>query len=165
MRVFILAGEPSGDRLGGALMAGLRQLCPNVQFAGVGGPAMEAEGLSSRFPMAELSIMGLVEVLPKYFHLKRRIAETAQAALEMRPDVMITIDSPDFSLRVARLAKEASDISTVHYVAPCVCAWRPGGADKLARRIDHPLARLPFGPCLMYRAGMECALVGLPVGG
>ncbi|WP_164658741.1 lipid-A-disaccharide synthase [Tropicibacter sp. Alg240-R139] len=165
MRVFILAGEPSGDRLGGALMAGLRLLRPDVQFDGIGGPLMVAQGLSSQFPMQELSVMGLTEVLPKYFHLKRRITETAQAIVDLHPDVVITIDSPDFSLRVAKLVKEASDIRTVHYVAPSVWAWRPKRADKMAKVIDHVLALLPFEPPYMERAGMECDFVGHPVVG
>jgi len=163
MRVFLVAGEPSGDRLGGALMEGLRSLVPSVQFDGVGGPLMQAQGLDSRFPMSELSVMGLVEVLPKFFHLKRRIAETAQAVLDTQPDVLITIDSPDFSLRVAKLVKADSAIRTVHYVAPSVWAWRPGRADKMAKVIDHVLALLPFEPPYMERAGMECDFVGHPV--
>ncbi|EEE36787.1 lipid-A-disaccharide synthase [Rhodobacteraceae bacterium KLH11] len=163
MRVFLVAGEPSGDRLGGALMEGLKTLVPDIEFDGVGGPLMQAQGLSSRFPMAELSVMGLVEVLPKFFHLKRRIAETAQAVLEVKPDVLITIDSPDFSLRVAKQVKAASNIRTVHYVAPSVWAWRPGRADKMAKVIDHVLALLPFEPPYMERAGMECDFVGHPV--
>ncbi|MGR3615812.1 MAG: lipid-A-disaccharide synthase [Paracoccaceae bacterium] len=163
MRVFILAGEPSGDRLGGALMVGLRQLVPDVEFQGVGGPEMRSQGLNSLFPMEELSIMGLVEVLPKYRHLKRRIAETAQAALKMQPDVMITIDSPDFSLRVAKLVKEGSNIRTVHYVAPSVWAWRPKRAVKMAKVIDHVLALLPFEPPYMTAHGMDCDFVGHPV--
>ncbi|MEO1106791.1 MAG: lipid-A-disaccharide synthase [Pseudomonadota bacterium] len=163
MRVFLVAGEPSGDRLGGALMEGLKTLVPNVEFSGVGGPLMEAQGLNSQFPMSELSVMGLVEVLPKFFHLKRRIAETAQAVLDTQPDVLITIDSPDFSLRVAKIVKAASDIRTVHYVAPSVWAWRPGRADEMAKVIDHVLALLPFEPPYMERAGMECDFVGHPV--
>ncbi|WP_170413061.1 lipid-A-disaccharide synthase [Ruegeria atlantica] len=163
MRVFVVAGEPSGDRLGGALMEGLRSLIPEVEFQGVGGPLMQAQGLDSLFPMSELSVMGLVEVLPKFFHLKRRIAETAQAVLESNPDVLITIDSPDFSLRVAKLVKAQSTIRTVHYVAPSVWAWRPGRADKMAKVIDHVLALLPFEPPYMQRAGMECDFVGHPV--
>ncbi len=163
MRVYLVAGEPSGDRLGGALMEGLKALVPDVAFDGVGGPLMQAQGLNSRFPMSELSVMGLVEVLPKFFHLKRRIAETAQAVLETQPDVLITIDSPDFSLRVAKLVKASSDIRTVHFVAPSVWAWRPGRADKMAKVIDHVLALLPFEPPYMERAGMECDFVGHPV--
>lgn len=165
MRVFILAGEPSGDRLGGALMDGLRQLQPDIQFDGVGGPLMQEQGLVSRFPMAELSIMGLLEVLPKFLHLKRRIAETAQAVLDTKPDVLITIDSPDFSLRVAKLVKASSTIRTVHYVAPSVWAWRPKRAAKMARVIDHVLALLPFEPPYMEAEGMRCDFVGHPVAG
>ncbi len=163
MRVFLVAGEPSGDRLGGALMEGLRELVPEVTFDGVGGPLMQAQGLTSLFPMSELSVMGLVEVLPKFFHLKRRIAETAQAVLDTKPDVLITIDSPDFSLRVAKLVKAKTNIRTVHYVAPSVWAWRPGRADKMAKVIDHVLALLPFEPPYMEQAGMECDFVGHPV--
>ena len=163
LRVFILAGEPSGDRLGGALMAGLNQLAPGVSYQGVGGPLMQAQGLSSQFPMDELSVMGLAEVLPKYVHLKRRIREVADAVLEMRPDVLITIDSPDFCLRVANRVKEAGNIRTVHYVAPSVWAWRPGRAKKMARHIDHVLALLPFEPPYMEAEGMDCDFVGHPV--
>lgn len=163
MRVFVLAGEPSGDRLGGALMRGLKQLEPGVAFDGIGGPLMQVEGLRSRFPMEELSVMGLAEVLPRIAQLKRRIRETAQAVLETRPDVLITIDSPDFSLRVAGLVKAKSGIRTVHYVAPSVWAWRPGRAQKMARVIDHVLALLPFEPPYMEAAGMACDFVGHPV--
>ncbi len=163
MRVFLVAGEPSGDRLGAALMEGLKTLVPDLSFDGVGGPLMQAQGLDSRFPMSELSVMGLVEVLPKFFHLKRRISETAEAVLATNPDVLITIDSPDFSLRVAKQVKARSDIRTVHYVAPSVWAWRPGRADKMAKVIDHVLALLPFEPPYMERAGMECDFVGHPV--
>ena len=163
MKVFVIAGEPSGDALGGAVMAGLRELAPGVAFDGVGGPLMQAQGLVSRFPMDELSVMGLAEVLPKYRALKRRIAECAQAVLETRPDVLLTIDSPDFCLRVAKLVKAQSDIRTIHYVAPTVWAWRPGRAAKMARHIDHVLALFPFEPRYMEAAGMTCDFVGHPV--
>lgn len=163
MKVYLIAGEPSGDRLGGALMAGLRELVPDVQFAGVGGQAMQAQGLKSLFPMQELSIMGIVEVLPKYRHLKRRIAETAQDVLASGADVLVTIDSPDFCLRVARQMREAREIRVVHYVAPSVWAWRPKRADKMAKVVDHVLALLPFEPPYMEAAGMECDFVGHPV--
>mgnify|MGYP001061656247 CR=1 FL=1 len=163
LRVFILAGEPSGDKLGGALMAGLQSLRPDVVFEGIGGAQMQAQGLTSRFDMDELSVMGLAEVLPKYRHLKRRIAETADAVVAMRPDVLITIDSPDFSLHVAKRVKARSDIRTVHYVAPTVWAWRAGRAAKMARHIDHVLALFPFEPPLMQAAGMRCDFVGHPV--
>jgi lipid-A-disaccharide synthase len=163
MRIFVIAGEPSGDSLGAAVMAGLKSLVPDIRFDGVGGAKMQAEGLSSRFPMDELSVMGVAEIAPKYFHLKRRIRECAEAVLADPPDLLLTIDSPDFCLRVARLVKEKSDIRTVHYVAPTVWAWRPKRADKMAQVIDQVLALFPFEPPYMQRAGMECDFVGHPV--
>ena len=163
MRVFLIAGEPSGDALGQSLMAGLKSLVPDVKFDGVGGAKMQAEGLVSRFDMSELSVMGIAEVLPRYFHLKRRIAELAQAVVETQADVLLTIDSPDFCLRVAKLVKARSAIRTVHYVAPSVWAWRPGRAKKMSGAIDHVLALLPFEPPYMEAAGMSCDFVGHPV--
>ncbi|WP_371171090.1 lipid-A-disaccharide synthase [Aliiroseovarius sp. 2305UL8-7] len=171
MKVFLIAGEPSGDKLGAALMAGLKELAGDVEFLGIGGVAMTAEGLSSQFPMSELSIMGIAEVAPKYFHLKRRIRETAEAVIAANPDVLITIDSPDFCLRVAKIVKSEElegrtfghDIPTVHYVAPSVWAWRPKRATKMAQWIDNVLALLPFEPPYMEAAGMGCDFVGHPV--
>ncbi|WP_281982317.1 lipid-A-disaccharide synthase [Thalassorhabdomicrobium marinisediminis] len=163
MKVFLIAGEPSGDKLGAALMAGLRHEVPGVTFAGVGGPLMQAQGIDSLFAMDELSLMGIAEILPKYRHLKRRIRQTAQAVIAAQPDVLITIDSPDFCLRVARLVKAASTVRTVHYVAPTVWAWRPGRAAKMARHIDHVLALFPFEPPYMEAAGMDCDFVGHPI--
>lgn len=164
MRPFLIAGEASGDKLGAALMAGLTARLGPLPYKGVGGPLMEAEGMVSLFPMEELSIMGIAEVLPKYFHLKRRIAETAQAVLDSGADLLITIDSPDFCLRVAKLVRAARpEFRTVHYVAPSVWAWRPGRAKKMAPLVDHVLALLPFEPVLMEAAGMSCDFVGHPV--
>ena len=164
VKLFLIAGEPSGDRLGAALMAGLKTQKPGVEFAGIGGPMMQAEGLQSLFPMEELSIMGIAEVLPKYRALKLRIAQTAAAALAYCPAAMITIDSPDFCLRVAKIVKSARpSLRTIHYVAPSVWAWRPGRAAKMARVIDHVMALLPFEPPYMTAAGMTCDFVGHPV--
>ncbi|APX11313.1 lipid-A-disaccharide synthase [Tateyamaria omphalii] len=162
LKVFVIAGEPSGDALGGALMAGLKQEAQEVTFDGIGGPLMQAQGLVSRFDMSELSVMGIAEVLPKYRHLKRRIAETVRAIIDQKPDVLITIDSPDFSLRVAKLVKAGSEIRTVHYVAPTVWAWRPGRAKKMAAMVDHVLALFPFEPPYMEAEGMACDFVGHP---
>ena len=163
MRVFIVAGEPSGDNLGAALMAGLKALAPGVTFDGVGGPRMAAEGLASRFPMDELSVMGIAEVLPRYRHLMRRIRETAEAVVETRPDVLVTIDSPDFSFRVGRRVKAASQVRIVHYVAPSVWAWRRGRARKVARFLDQLLTLLPFEPPYFEAEGLRADFVGHPV--
>ncbi len=165
MKVFVIAGEPSGDALGGALLQGLHQLVPDgLEFKGIGGPLMQAQGLQSDFDMSELSLMGLVEILPKYFHLKRRIAQTAEHILSWQPDVVITIDSPDFCLRVAKAVKAQNPhIRCVHYVAPTVWAWRPKRAQKMAAFIDQVLALFPFEPPYMEAAGMRCDFVGHPV--
>lgn len=162
MRAFLVAGEPSGDKLGAALMAGLKTL-ETMEFQGVGGPLMQAEGMRSLFPMDELSVMGIAEIAPKYAHLRRRLHQTADAVLAARPDVLITIDSPEFCLRVAKLVKAKSNLKTVHYVAPSVWAWRAGRARKMARYVDHVLALLPFEPPLMEAEGMACDFVGHPV--
>jgi lipid-A-disaccharide synthase len=164
VKLFVIAGEPSGDRLGAALMAGLTSLHPGIAFHGIGGPMMQAEGLQSLFPMAELSVMGIAEVLPKYFALKRRIREAAAACLASGAQALITIDSPDFCFRVAKLVKAANPtLKTIHYVAPSVWAWRPGRAAMMAVFIDHVLALLPFEPALMTAHGMTCDFVGHPV--
>lgn len=164
MKFFLIAGEPSGDNLGGPLMAGLRALDPGASFVGIGGPAMQAEGLESLFPMEELSVMGIAEILPRYRQLRARLEQAARAVAEARPDVLITIDSPDFCLRVAARARAMMPgLRTVHYVAPSVWAWRPGRARRMARVIDHVLAILPFEPPYMRKAGMSCDFVGHPI--
>jgi lipid-A-disaccharide synthase len=163
VRVFLIAGEPSGDNLGAALMAGLKQLVPGVTFDGIGGPRMEAEGLRSRFPMDELSVMGIAEVLPRYRHLMRRIRDTAAAVVETQPDVLITIDSPDFVFRVAKRVRAESRVRIVHYVAPSVWAWRPGRAKRVARLVDQLLTLLPFEPPYFEAEGLRADFVGHPV--
>ncbi|MCV6595716.1 MAG: lipid-A-disaccharide synthase [Mangrovicoccus sp.] len=163
-RIFIVVGEDSGDALGAALVEGLRALEPGAEIAGLAGPKMQALGLESLFPMSELSVMGLAEVLPKYPHLRRRMLQTVEAVLETRPDVLITIDAPDFSLRVAKRVRAADPgIRIVHYVAPSVWAWRPKRAVKMAQMVDQVLALLPFEPPYMEAAGMRCDFVGHPI--
>ena len=163
LKVFIIAGELSGDRLGGALMAGLQSLT-DVEFEGIGGPLMGVQGLDSLFGMDELSVMGLIEVLPKIPILLRRVKETAAALDRFQPDVVVTIDSPDFCFRVVKKARISNpDFKVVHYVAPSVWAWRPERADKMAQYVNHVLALLPFEPPYMEAAGMSCDFVGHPV--
>ena len=166
-RLFMIAGEASGDLLGAALLRGLRELgqAPS-RLKGIGGPAMAAEGLASRIPMEELSVMGVAEVLPRLPGLLAHIRETAEAVIAFRPDALVTIDSPDFCLRVARRVKAVlPDLPVIHYVAPSVWAWRPGRAKKMARGVDHVLALLPFEPPYMEAAGMSCDFVGHPIAG
>jgi lipid-A-disaccharide synthase len=161
--VYLIAGEPSGDVLGAGLMAALKkQTDGNIRFVGIGGPQMEAEGLSSLFPMGELSVMGIAEILPHLFHFLGRIRETVDHVISQNPSVLVTIDSPGFSFRVAKKLKGCG-IPLVHYVAPSVWAWRPGRAAKVAGFLDHLLALLPFEPPYFEREGLPCTFVGHPV--
>ena len=145
-------------------MRGLKsEYTGDVEFFGVGGPLMQTEGLTSLFEMSELSIFGLVEVLPKYRHLKKRLHETAQDVLAKKPDALITIDSPGFTLRLAARLRQEFSGKIIHYVAPSVWAWKPGRAQKMAKHVDHVLAILPFEPPYMTKEGMSCDFVGHPV--
>ncbi|TNE34234.1 MAG: lipid-A-disaccharide synthase [Alphaproteobacteria bacterium] len=159
-RIFLIAGEPSGDALGAKMMQGLKLTSSrSVEFFGVGGPLMEAEGLFSLFPMEELTVMGLFEVLPKLPLLLRRIRETAEAAQNFAPDILITIDAPDFSFRVAKKLTNVA-FPKVHYVAPSVWAWRPGRAQKIAPLYDHLLTLLPFEPPYFEKVGLPATFIG-----
>ncbi len=156
----MIAGEPSGDVLGGRLMAALKTRSDiPLTFAGIGGERMIAEGLESLFDMQEISVMGYLEVVPKIPGLLARLRETAEAARRLRPDAVITIDSPDFTLRVARKLKGLA-VPLIHYVAPQVWAHRPGRAAKIAGFLDHILALLPFEPPLFEAHGLPCTYVG-----
>ena len=162
LSVFLIAGEPSGDALGGALMAAIaNRLEGRVQFSGVGGDAMMAQGLASLFPMSDLSVMGVAEILPRLPLLLRRIRETVAAIRQRKPDIVVSIDAPDFCFRVGqRLATDTMPL--VHYVAPTVWAWRAGRAKKIARFLDHLMAVLPFEPPYFEKEGLACTYVGHP---
>jgi lipid-A-disaccharide synthase len=161
--VFLSAGEPSGDALGARLMAALKKKTQGkIRFAGVGGDKMAAEGLVSLFPMREIAVMGLFEVVPRLPNILARIGETAERAERLNPDAVVTIDSPDFNFRVARRLK-GLDFPLIHYVAPTVWAWRPDRARKIARFLDHLMVLLPFEPPHFAREGLACTFVGHPV--
>ena len=154
MKIFIVAGEESGDQLGAPLMRALRARAPAATFAGVGGDAMEREGLKSLFPLRDIAVMGFAPVLKKLPTLLKRIDRTASAALEYAPDLMIVIDSPDFTHRVARKVRaKAPAIPIVDYVCPSVWAWRPGRAKTMRRHFDRVLCLLPFEPAALKRLG------------
>ena len=161
-KLFIIAGEPSGDALGAPVIDHLRTSFDNIMIAGIGGDRMTDAGLESLFPMEELSVMGLTEVLPRLPLLLRRIRETAREIERTRPDVIVTIDSPDFTLRVAKKIRHLG-IPVVHYVAPTVWAWRPGRARKLARIVDHVMTLFPFEPRYFEAEGLKATFVGHPV--
>ena len=161
-RIVVIAGEPSGDVLGARLMAALRRATGGAALLeGVGGEQMTAAGLVSRFPMEELSHMGMVELLPHLPGLLRRLRETADWLRAGPPDLLITIDAPGFCLRLARRLA-GSGIPILHYVAPTVWAWKPDRAARIARLCDHLLALLPFEPPYFTREGLACTYVGHP---
>jgi lipid-A-disaccharide synthase len=155
LAVFLVAAEESGDRLGAALMQALAERHPGaVSFAGVGGRAMVAAGLASLFPVGELPTMGFAAIPRRLAAILRRIRQTAAAAIAARPDVLVIIDSPDFTHRVARRVRAAApDIPIVDYVSPSVWAWRPGRARAMRAYVDHVLAILPFEPAVHRRLG------------
>lgn len=160
MKIFLVAGEASGDALGSRLMRAIKKLSQeDVFFYGVGGPLMEAEGLDSLFPMEELSVMGLVEILPHARQLLRRIKQTAQLVEDVAPDVVVTIDSPGFAHQLAGRIASLS-CPKIHYVAPSVWAWKPGRVHKCKRHFDHLMALLPFEPPYFEKVGLPCHFVG-----
>jgi lipid-A-disaccharide synthase len=158
----LVAGETSGDQLGGALLEPLRQRFPNARFVGIGGEQMRAAGMDTWWDCGELAVMGLFEVLghfPRLFRIRR---ELRKRLLELRPDVFIGIDAPDFNLGL-EIALRARDISTIHYVSPTVWAWRPGRVRKIARAADKVLCLFPFEPDFYRDAGVAAAYVGHPM--
>jgi lipid-A-disaccharide synthase len=163
--IFIIAGEPSGDVLGGALMAALKQRTGGrVRFAGIGGERMAEQGLRSLVPLHELAIMGIAEVLPRARQILRRVRETADTVVAMRPAAVVTIDSSGFTWRVAeRLRRRGERVTLIHYVAPMVWAWREAKARKIARWYDHLMTLLPFEPPYFTTVGLSCHHVGHPV--
>jgi lipid-A-disaccharide synthase len=165
-KIFLIATEESGDRLGANLMKVLRQrLGGAVQFEGVGGRAMTREGLASLFPIEELSIIGLAAVVKQLPKILRLIKQTAAAVTQASPDILVIIDSPDFTHRVAKRVR-ASDprIPIVDYVSPSVWAWRPGRARAMRTYVEHVMALLPFEPDAYRRLhGPPCSYVGHPL--
>lgn len=165
LSVFLVAGERSGDRLGAGLMRALRQRAPGVTFAGVGGDGMVGQGLEPLFPLSEIAVMGILPVLARLPRLLRRIDDTVRAVVAAVPDVLVIIDSPDFTLRVARKVRRLRpEILIVDYVSPTVWAWRPGRARAMRPHVDHLLALLPFEPAAHLRlGGPPCTYVGHPL--
>ena len=160
--IYIVAGEQSGDVLGARLMAAIARLRPDIRFAGIGGGAMAAAGMTSLFPMRELALMGLLEVLPNVLHLRRRLHETVADIARQKPDVVVTIDSPGFTLRLLR-AIAPLGIPRAHYVAPQVWAWKEGRVKHYPGLWEKLLCLLPFEPAFFARHNLPAAFVGHPV--
>ena len=166
LKIALVAGEPSGDALGAKLIAALRkQAGGRIQFVGVGGPRMEAEGLESAFPLSEVAVMGILPVLARLPRIFAHIAWAAEHVVKCAPDGLVLIDSPDFTHRVARRVRaKLPDLPVIDYVSPTVWAWRPGRARKMKAYVDKVLALLPFEPEAHRRlGGPECVYVGHPL--
>lgn len=163
--IFLVAGEESGDRLGAALIAAIRRRSPGARFSGVGGTQMAVLGMGSLFPLGELAIIGFVQIITNLPKIVRRIRDTADAVVAAKPDVLVIIDSPEFTHRVARRVRaRAPQIPIIDYVCPSVWAWRSGRACAMKRYIDQVLALLPFEPKVMRELrGPPCTYVGHPL--
>ena len=160
--IYLIAGEASGDVLGARLIAALRAARPDLEFAGIGGEAMARAGMTSLFPVGELSLMGLLEILPNLRRLSRRLRQTVAAIAAARPAAVVTIDSPGFTLRVLR-AIAPLGIPRAHYVAPQAWAWRESRVRNFPGLWDSLLCLLPFEPAFFARHGLQAEFVGHPV--
>lgn len=160
--IAVIAGEHSGDLLGSGMLRELRQRYPNAEFIGVGGPLMQAEGLTSLVPMDDLAVMGIAEVLGSLFKLLRHRKLLVNTFLERRPDIFIGIDAPDFNLPIAKKLK-AAGITTVHYVSPSVWAWRQGRIHGIKQSVDHVFCLLPFEKAFYDQHNLPATFVGHPL--
>lgn len=164
-KIFIIAGEVSGDQLASSLMLSLRARTPDIEFRGIGGTNMLRAGLTdSLFPIDDLSLMGLMEVVPKLPKLIQRINQTVTAIKVFNPDIVITVDAPDFSFRVQKELKDQNlRGKRIHFVAPTVWAWRPERAKKIAAFLDGLICLFPFEPAYFEPQGLKAVAVGHPV--
>ena len=166
LRLYLIAGEHSGDALGAKLLVALRTIHRGpIEVAGVGGELMEEQGLPSLFPLGDIAVMGPLAILKRLGPIVRRVYRTVDAALAFDPDVVVIIDSPEFTHPIARrIRRRRPEIPIVDYVSPTVWAWRPGRARSMRGYVDHVLALLPFEPAAHLRlGGPPCTYVGHPL--
>jgi lipid-A-disaccharide synthase len=163
--IYLIAGEASGDFIGAQLMKSIKVQDPDTIFSGVGGPLMIAQGLESLFPMHDLSVMGISEVLPRLNLILKRIKQATDNILVIKPDILVTIDAPDFCHRVIKKVKNKSNDppKCIHYVAPTVWAWRPKRAKKIAQFLDGLLCLFDFEPPYFEKHGLNSIAVGHPM--
>ena len=161
-KIAIIAGEVSGDQLGGWLMQAIRKRLPGTNFVGIGGPTMQEQGLATLFPIRDIALIGIAEILPHVRTITRRIRETVEFLERERPDIIVTIDVPGFVLRVLKQLHANGRIrpKLIHYVAPTVWAYRPERAKIVAERYDHLLCLLPFEPPYFEKEGLATSYIG-----
>lgn len=161
-RIAVVAGEPSGDLLGAALMRALKAHHEGLEFYGIAGPRMTAEGARSLFPMDSLAVRGYVEVVRHLGEILAIRRGLARELLRAPPDLFVGIDAPDFNLGLERKLK-AAGIPTVHYVSPTVWAWRPERIHGIGRAVDRMLVMFPFEEAIYRQAGIPVSYVGHPL--
>ena len=163
-KIFILTGEPSGDKLASKVIKSLKIINPNIEYLSVGGDSLRSLGIKSIYDVKEITYIGFTTVLLNLFKINKRINETVKAILDFNPDILFTVDSPDFTLRVAKKIKNKnSDIKTIHYVAPQIWVWREGRVKKIKKFIDHILLLFRFEKKYFEKEKISCDYVGHPL--
>ena len=163
-KIFILTGEPSGDKLASKVIANVKSLNPEIEYLSVGGEHLKSLGIKSLYNLTEITYLGFTKVFLNIFKIKKKINETVNKIIEFNPDILFSVDSPDFTLRVAeRVKKLNSQIKTIHYVAPQVWVWREGRVKKLKKFIDHVLLLFPFEKKYFEKENINCTFVGHPL--
>ena len=165
MKIVVITGEESGDHLGASLLIALERIYDQkLDVYGIGGRALEERGLKKFYDISEINVMGIVEVIPKIFHIKKIINNTVNKILEINPDIVLTIDSPDFTLRIAKkLKKKNNNLKIIHFVAPSVWIWRSGRIKTVKESVDHLLTILPFEKEIFEKENINTSFVGHPI--
>ena len=163
-KIFILTGELSGDKLASKVIIHLKKINPDIEYLCVGGDNLKALGLKSIYDISEITYLGFTKVLLNLFKINKKINQTVKAILDFKPDILFTVDSPDFTLRVAeRVKNKNSNIKTIHYVAPQVWVWREGRVKKIKKFIDHILLLFSFEKKYFEKEKISCDFVGHPL--
>mgnify|MGYP001050271221 CR=1 FL=1 len=163
-KIFILTGEPSGDKLASNVISKLKNSKPDIDYLSVGGEHLKALGIKSLYDLKEITYLGFTRVLLNIFKIKKKINQTVDKIIEFDPDILFSVDSPDFTLRVAeRVKKLRSEIKTIHYVAPQVWVWREHRVKKLKKFLDHILLLFPFEKKYFEKENINCTFVGHPL--
>ena len=165
MKIVVITGEESGDYLGAALLSALDKFYnQKLDIYGIGGKALKRKGIKNFYDISEINVMGIVEVIPKIFQIKNIINKTVSKTLDLKPDIVLTIDSPDFTLRIAKkLKKKDSTLKIIHFVAPSVWMWRSGRIKTVKQSIDHLLTILPFEKEIFEKENINTSFVGHPI--
>ena len=163
-KIFILTGEPSGDKLASKVITNLKKINPNIEYLCVGGENLKSLGIQSLYDLKEITYLGFTNVILNILKINRKINQTVKAIIKFNPDILLTVDSPDFTLRVAeKIKKKNSKIKTIHYVAPQVWVWREGRVKKIKNFIDHILLLFKFEKPYFEKENIDCVFVGHPL--